>query len=240
MKNKKNLLIAIAAVLVIAIIIAVSVVKAQEAKEQARREAEEAQHKIDIATMVVLPYAQLYGFDDMVCNAADFPTTGAPSAVFTSEKFGQASDEEKLAFLSDVEYYSEQVPYDSSDRLINRVVNYGLDIYVISGAYSYAEWVWDGLSQLRRAEAEDAYSTSAYSPYKEVLFSMKTLHSADVEASLDAALHSDDSSGGKGCKRCGETGVPLTAGGYCKVCVDCYYTDYYVGLDGQVYADRPY
>ena len=43
-----------------------------------------------------------------------------------------------------------------------------------------------------------------------------------------------------GCKRCGEKGVPLTAAGYCKVCVDCYYTDYYIGWDGEVHADLPY
>ena len=236
MKNKKLIFILIAVVLIIGIIVAVSVVKAQEAKERARLEAEKTQHQIDVATMVVLPFAQLYGFDDMVCNAANFPNIGAPSAVFTSEKFGQASDEEKLAFIADVEYQSEQLDYGYDDELLRQVTNDGLDINVISGAYSYTEWVWDGESQLRRATAEDAYSTSAYSPYQEVLFSMETMHSRDVEASLDA-MHGSS----KGCKRCGETGVSLTAGGYCKVCVDCYYTDYYVSwLDGQVYADRPY
>lgn len=42
------------------------------------------------------------------------------------------------------------------------------------------------------------------------------------------------------CKKCGATGVNLTAGGYCKTCVDIYYTDYYVDIDGEVSADRPW
>ena len=49
-----------------------------------------------------------------------------------------------------------------------------------------------------------------------------------------------ESSKGRGCKRCGDTGVALTAGGYCKICIDCYYTDYYVDWDGQISTDRPW
>ena len=50
---------------------------------------------------------------------------------------------------------------------------------------------------------------------------------------------SEGSSSG-GCKKCGDTGVSLTAGGYCRTCVDIYYTDYYVDWDGEVSADRPW
>ena len=228
-------MIVIAVVLAIALLIVLGVNKSQKEKarlqEEAQRQAAYEQQKIDVATLVVIPFAQLYGFDDMICNAANIPDTGISSAVFTSEKFGQATDEEKLAFLSDVKYYSDQLPIQLDDQLYNRVVEHGLTVKVISNEYSYAEWITDDKSQLRRASAEDAYSTSANSPYKDVIFSMETLHSKDVAASLG----SND-----GCKKCGETGVALTAGGYCKVCVDIYYTDYYVGLDGKIYADRPY
>lgn len=53
----------------------------------------------------------------------------------------------------------------------------------------------------------------------------------------------ESNSGGStsgGCKKCGDTGVALTAGGYCRTCVDIYYTDYYVDWDGEISADRPW
>lgn len=247
MKNKKLILI-IAALVAVALIAGLGIVSSNKAKAEAlaeaQRQAEYEQQKLDAACGVVIPFAQMYGFDDMVCNLCEIPNVGSAWAVFTSEKFGQATDEEKLSFISDVAYYTEQIPH-SEQKMVNDIAKHGLDLYVISGEYSYVEWVMDGESQLRQATAEDAYSTSSLSPYKEVIFSMETPHSKDVEASLEAALANDrnytgsyDSS--KGCKRCGDVGVRLTAGGYCKICVDCYYTDYYVGWDGQIYADRPY
>ncbi len=246
--NKKKLMVLIAALLAVALLITLGVVSSINAKEQARLEAErkqlQEQQKMDAALVAVMPFMEMYDFDDMVCDLVDIPTVGSAYAIFTSEKFGQASDEDKLAFIAEVEYYTEQIPKNSEIPYLNDIIEHGLDLYVISGEYSYIEWISDGCSELRRASAEDAYSTSAFSPYSETIFSMETLHSLAVEASLDAMLQEyrdeKNHSSKDGCKRCGEKGVPLTAAGYCKVCVDCYYTDYYIGWDGEVHADLPY
>ncbi len=51
---------------------------------------------------------------------------------------------------------------------------------------------------------------------------------------------SNSSSSGSTCKKCGKSASALTAGGYCRSCVDTYYTDYYVDIDGQISTDRPW
>ena len=229
-KKKLIIVIIIAVVLALALLITLSAIKAnKEAQEKAYREAEEERMQIEAVTLVVKPFAEMYGFDDIVCNAANLPHVGNASAVFTSEKFGQASDEDKLRFISDVGYYSDQLPYDPEDPYMNRIAKHGLSLKMISGEHSYAEWVTDGVSQLRTAGAEDAYSTSAMSPYTEVLFSMETLNSVSVEAYLKS--QSND-----GCKKCGATDTALSAGGYCKACIDTYFNGEYISwFNGQTY-----
>lgn len=230
--SKKLIVVIIAVVLAVALLVTLGAIKSnKEAREKAQRQAEEERMKIEAVTLVVMPFAEMYGFDDIVCNAANLPHVGNASAVFTSEKFGKASDEDKLRFISDVGYYSEQLPYDPEDRIMSIIADNGLSIKIISGEYSYAEWVTDGLSQLRRAEAEDAYSTSSLSPYKETIFSMETLNSVSVEAYLKSQLIGVDH-----CKKCNATDVLLSAGGYCNACIDTYFKGEYISwFNGQAY-----
>ena len=234
--DKKKRLITIGAILAVVLITVFCVVKIIDARNRAKAEAEYEQEKINAVMTALAPYIELYGFDDIVVNATNFPSVGVVSAVITSEKFGAASDETKLEFLADVEYYTDQIPFSSENRLMGYISDGGLSLHVISGEYSYMESVSSGgNSELRRATAQDAYSTSAYSPYKEVILSMETIHSLDVEQSLNELIGDNG-----GCEKCGAKGVPLTQGGYCKICVDVYYTDYFIDWDGQVSADRPW
>lgn len=53
-------------------------------------------------------------------------------------------------------------------------------------------------------------------------------------------LYSADGDSDQVCKHCGEVITVPSSGGYCKLCIDAYYTDYYIGLDGEVHPDRPY
>lgn len=71
----------------------------------------------------------------------------------------------------------------------------------------------------------------------------------DNSSSSDSNSSSSGNSGSSGsnsvsqnkqkvCVKCGHPAEYLAANGYCKVCVDVYMKDYYIGLDGNVYPDR--
>ena len=100
------------------------------------------------------------------------------------------------------------------------------ELCIISGGHEYSDFVSDGQSGL----VED----------HNLIFEMSTDYAKGVSKRVSGNSSSNDSSGSKTCKRCGAASSNLTAGGYCKSCVDTYYTDYYVDWEGQISADRPY
>lgn len=201
-KKTRNIIIIMAVVLVLGLI----VYSAVDAQQTAREQEERKQRKIDAVTEVLQPYADKYGFSDMVCTTV-FDDSLWVTAVVESASFGEATDEEKLAFLAEVAFSTEGIPCTPSDTLMSSISRHGLDLCVISGEYSYKETVSGKYSELRRADAADAYSTSTYSPYKEELLAMETPHSTDVAASLEANKNkTDDTSGPEVCIRCDGTG----------------------------------
>jgi hypothetical protein len=135
-KKTRTIVLILAAVLVIGIV-AYFIVDAQQ---EARRKAEYEQRKIDVVMEVLQPYAEKYGFTDLVCNKANLDAMNV-YAVVTSERFGQATDEEKLLFLAEVEYATEGISFSSDDHLMRTISSHGLSLYVISGEYSYTETV---------------------------------------------------------------------------------------------------
>lgn len=181
-KKKRTIILIVAAVLVLGF----AAYMAIDAQITARRREEEEQRKREVVMEVLAPFIERYGFTDMVCNEAD--DSSMVSAVVTSESFGEASDEVKLAFLADVEYFTEHQPMGGDHWMFSRIARHGLNLKVISGEYSYTETVASDWSELRRADAGAAYVKSAYSPYKEVILRMETLHAKDVEASLEELL----------------------------------------------------
>ena len=42
------------------------------------------------------------------------------------------------------------------------------------------------------------------------------------------------------CSKCGDWVSHVTANGYCSTCVDIYFNDWYIAIDGNVYVDRGY
>lgn len=200
-KKTRNIIIIIAAVLVLGFI-AYSVVDAQQT---ARRLEEAKQRKIDTVSEVLQPFAEKYGFSDMVCTTV-YDDSLWITAVVEIPSFEQATDEEKLAFLADVAFSTEGIPCTPSDTLMSSISRHGLDLRVISGEYSYKESVSGKYSELRRASAEDAYSTSTYSPYKEELIAMETPHSTDVAESLAELITEQEKQEKEVCFRCNGTG----------------------------------
>lgn len=195
--QKRTLVILIVALLVIGWLVYTIV----DAQITAKRQAEAEQLDKDVAMEVLGPYLEKYGFEDMVCNSVDYQPSYV-EAVVTSQSFGEAADEVKLAFLADLEYLPEQMLFSSKDSWrLSYIKSSGLTLKVISGEYSYTETVDDGKSELRRAKASDAYVESMYSPYKEVVLRMETEHAKDVEESLEKLTAKDK------CTLCNATGA---------------------------------
>ena len=142
MKNKKIMIIVLAAILLLTGFIVYKVIDAREEAERIAKMEEEERRKVDAVMSVLTPFAEKYGFDDFVCNEADFPSVGSVHAVVTSEKFGEADDVTKLMFLAEVEFVNEKQRYDTDDRLIHAIAKHGLSLKVISGEYSYYETVF--------------------------------------------------------------------------------------------------
>ena len=203
MKNKKIMIIVMAAILLLTGFIVYKVIdEVQTEKRIAEREAEQQ----EAVMLVVMPLAEKYGFDDIVCNKVEFPSVDDVRAVMTSAKFEAAEDIEKLQFLSDVSYYAEQKQQNNENYWVSQISKNGLSIRVISGASSYVETIevedCGVYSALRRSSASDAYNWGMVNPYKETVLYMETINSEYVGGKL--AKRVDDS--GEECYWCKGTG----------------------------------
>ena len=223
--NNKKLIRIIAIVAIVAVIAAVAYLIIDNAMT-AKAKADYKQKQQDTVVLVLDPIAKAHGIKDLNCTYADFHDVyNGVQATLTSADFEALSNEAKLQFLADAGMYCDMIPYDSENRLVSTIVTEGIDIKVKGSNGTYRETCHNGLSELCLSD--------------EILCTLETEHSIAIKAEQDAREQSKNNRK-KGCKRCGEEGVALTGGGYCKRCVDIYYTDYYIDLDGQISADRPY
>ena len=225
-KMDNKLMIRIAAIVIIIAAVGFAVWKIIDNVTTAKAKADYVQKQQDTVVLVLDPIARAHGINDLNCTYADFDNGyNAVQATLVSADFEALDNETKLLFLSEAIMYCDMIPYDSGNRLVSTIVTNGIDIEVEGTSGTYRETCHKGLSELCLNE--------------EILCTLETEHSVAVKAEEDAREQSKNNKN-KGCKRCGEEGVTLTGGGYCKRCVDIYYTDYYINLDGQISADRPY
>ena len=225
--KKKNVTIGILAAVVLVAIIVFGVVKSAIEKKEAEEAAAEAARIAAVIQQntedLILPIAEMHGLYDLVFDRAENDDSPYYTNVYmVSEDFADLSDEEKLSFL---------VAIDDATHLNDDIFHAGthsgdyMDFTLICNDKEYDTFTSQGESWLREDGSQ--------------IFTMKT----DFAQGVHDRVFGDDSttsSGSKSCKKCGASGVNLTAGGYCKTCVDVYYTDYYVDWDGQISADRPY
>ena len=164
-----------------------------------------------VATQNVIdPIAEKYGIDMKVVDAYGIYK-------FESKKFAALSPEDKMSFFDDV-VASGKIPLEGCLEEYFVIVPSFVDIYSDGKEYRYDD------SQYDKWLYEDD----------------KLIYSVNIKPYIPKDDDNNKGDGKNTCKRCGTSSANLTAGGYCKVCVETYYTDYYIGLDGQVTNDLPY